>query len=80
MQKFFKIKPTLCRECGTEVVWDYTTKTFVQGWWGPFSAVIANPFTILMNMVALVQAKRLPPPEGPRKPEPVDAFDAIDGR
>ena len=41
MQKFFKIKPTLCRECGTEIVWDYTTKTLVQGWWGPFSLVIA---------------------------------------
>jgi hypothetical protein len=25
--------------------------------------VIANPFTIVMNLVALVQARRVPPPQ-----------------
>jgi len=63
MQKFFKVTPTLCRECGTRTVWEFTSKTLVQGWWGVFSLFIANPFAILMNMVALVQAKRLPPPQ-----------------
>src|SRR5436189_4624344 len=76
MQNFVKIAPTLCRECGTTVVWDYTTQTLVQGWWGPFSLVIGNPFTIIMNMVALVQAKRLPPPEGapPMSPATAEAM------
>jgi hypothetical protein len=38
-------------------------RTLVQGWWGLISLVIANPFTIVMNLVALVQARRLPPPQ-----------------
>jgi hypothetical protein len=63
MQKFFKIAPTLCRDCGTKVVGQYTARTLVQGWWGVISFFIANPFTILMNIVAFVQAKRLPPPQ-----------------
>jgi hypothetical protein len=63
VQKFFKIKPTLCRECGTKTVLEWTGRTLVQGWWGIISFFISNPFTILMNLVALVQAKRLPPPQ-----------------
>ena len=63
MQKFFKIKPTLCRECGTRTVMEYTRRTLVQGWWGVFSLFISNPYTIIMNMAALVQAKRLPAPQ-----------------
>ena len=64
MQKFFKIQPTLCRDCGTRTVMRYTGKTLVQGWWGVVSLFVSNPYTILMNIVALVQAKRLPPPQG----------------
>jgi len=30
---------------------------------GLISLLIANPFTIVMNLVALVQARRLPPPQ-----------------
>jgi hypothetical protein len=41
----------------------YTGRTLVQGWWGAISFLVANPFTIVMNMVALVQAKRLPAPQ-----------------
>jgi hypothetical protein len=63
LQKFVKIEPTLCRECGTRTVMRYTRRTLVQGWWGLISLVIANPFTIVMNLVALVQARRLPPPQ-----------------
>ena len=63
MQRFIKIQRTLCRECGTRTVMQYTGRTLVQGWWGVISFVIANPFTIVMNMVALVQAKRLPAPQ-----------------
>ena len=63
LQKFVKIEPTLCRECGTRTVMRYTGRTLVQGWWGLISLVIANPFTIVMNLVALVQARRLPPPQ-----------------
>ena len=63
LQKFVKIEPTLCRECGTRTIMRYTGRTLVQGWWGLISLVIANPFTIVMNLVALVQARRLPPPQ-----------------
>ena len=63
LQKFIKIEPTLCRDCGTRTVMQYTGRTLVQGWWGLVSLFIANPFTIVMNLVALVQAKQLPPPQ-----------------
>lgn len=63
MQRFFKIQPTLCRECGTRTVLEWTGRTLVQGWWGLISFLISNPYTILMNLAALVQARRLPPPE-----------------
>lgn len=70
MQRFIRIQPTLCRECGTRVVLQYTGRTLVQGWWGIISLFISNPFTILMNMVALVQAKRLPAPQLSSAPPP----------
>jgi hypothetical protein len=63
LQRFVKITPVLCRECGTRTILQYTGQTLVQGWWGLISALIANPFTIIMNMVALVKARRLPPPQ-----------------
>jgi hypothetical protein len=63
LQRFIKIQPTLCRECGTRTVLQYTGRTLVQGWWGLVSLLIANPFTILLNLVALVHARQLPPPQ-----------------
>jgi hypothetical protein len=63
LQKFVRIKPTLCRECGTRTIMRYTGRTLVQGWWGFISLLIANPFTIIMNLVALVHARRLPRPQ-----------------
>jgi hypothetical protein len=62
LQKFVKIEPTLCRDCGTRPVMRYTGRTLVKGWSGLISLVIANPFTIVLNLVALVQARRLLPP------------------
>jgi len=70
MQKFSKNEPTRCRECGTSTILRYTGRTLVQGWWGLISLFIANPFTIVMNLVALVQAKRLPPPQLSSAPHP----------
>jgi hypothetical protein len=63
MQRFIRVEPVLCRECGTRTVLRYTKRTLIQGWWGPISLFIANPFTIAMNLVALVQARRTPSPE-----------------
>jgi hypothetical protein len=63
LQRFVKVEPTLCRECGTRTVLRYTGQTLVQGWWGLVSLFIANPFTIVMNVVALIEARRLAPPQ-----------------
>ena len=51
--------PRLCRCRPTRPAPQPTSST----WWGLISLVIANPFTIVMNLVALVQARRLPPPQ-----------------
>jgi hypothetical protein len=63
LQRFVRIEPTLCRDCGTRMILRYTGRTLVQGWWGLISMVFANPFTIVMNLVALVRARRLTPPQ-----------------
>lgn len=63
LQKFIRISPTLCRECGIRTVVKYTARTLVQGWWGLVSMFVANPFTIVMNLFALVQAWRTPRPQ-----------------
>jgi hypothetical protein len=63
LQKFVKVEPTLCRDCGTRTIMRFTGRTLVQGWWGLISFFLANPFTIVMNLVALVQARRLPAPQ-----------------
>lgn len=63
VQRFIKIQPVLCRECGTRTVLQFTGRTLVQGWWGLVSLFIANPFTILMNLVALVQARKSGAPQ-----------------
>jgi hypothetical protein len=41
----------------------YTARTLGKVWWGLISLLFANPFTIVMNLVALVQARRLSPPQ-----------------
>jgi hypothetical protein len=63
LQRFVRIEPTLCRQCGTRTILRYTGRTLVQGWWGLISLLFANPFTIVMNLVALVQARRLSAPQ-----------------
>ena len=51
LQRFVRIEPVLCRECGTRTVLRYAARTLVQGWWGMVSLLIANPFTIVMNII-----------------------------
>jgi hypothetical protein len=63
LQRFVRIEPTLCRHCGTRTILRYTGRTLVQGWWGLISMLVANPYTIVMNLVALVQARKLAPPQ-----------------
>lgn len=68
MQRFIRLDQVLCRECGTRIVLRYTRQTLIQGWWGPISLFIANPFTIVMNGVALIKARRIPAPEYTLRP------------
>jgi hypothetical protein len=63
LQRFVTISPTLCRDCGIRTVLKYTGRTLVQGWWGLISMLFANPFTIVMNLLALRQAWRTPRPQ-----------------
>ncbi|MFB7718800.1 hypothetical protein [Nocardia sp. NPDC056100] len=39
-----------------------TAESLVQGWWGPFSFFIANPITLLANLVNRVRIGALAPP------------------
>jgi hypothetical protein len=51
-----------CRTCGTAVVRDMTTATLWQGWWSPFSLVLINPITIVINLIARAKLNKLPKP------------------
>jgi hypothetical protein len=63
MQRFIKLHAVLCRECGVRTTLRYTGRTLVEGWWGLFSFFVGNPFTIVMNVVALIKARRIDPPQ-----------------
>jgi hypothetical protein len=62
VQRFFKVREPLCRDCGTRLVRDWTLKTLWQGWWGYISFFV-NWFVIGANLVALARLRRLDPPQ-----------------
>jgi len=61
MQRFVKLQAPLCRDCGTKITRDYTTRTLVQGWWGIIS-FFANWFCLATNLAAYRKASQLPAP------------------
>jgi hypothetical protein len=59
VQRFYKVKPTVCRAHGIQLWKKWTGLTILQGWWG-YISFFANIFAILMNLVALAKLLRLP--------------------
>ena len=62
MQKFYRIKPTLCREHGRQVAREWLTKTLVQGWWGIVSFFV-NFVAVGTDIAALRKASKLAEPQ-----------------
>jgi hypothetical protein len=60
-----------CRDCGKQWFWKSTVHTFFLGWWGTISFVV-TPIFIVLNIVSLVRALRLPTAEAMRR-EALDA-------
>ena len=61
-----------CATCGTALVREMTTRTLWQGWWGPLSLLAGTPVTLLSNLSAYRQLKRLPTPTPtPGRPQAV---------
>ena len=60
--RMIQVEPVLCRECATRTLLNFTGRTLVQGWWGPISFLVANPATILLNLLNLLKAHRMPQP------------------
>jgi hypothetical protein len=60
--RMIQVEPVLCRECAKSMLLEYTGKTLVQGWWGPISLFVANPATIVMNLLNILKAQRMPRP------------------
>ncbi|MEU1626703.1 hypothetical protein ABZ746_15525 [Streptomyces sp. NPDC020096] len=69
MMRFIHLKGPFCRTCGTAVFRDMTTKTLWQGWWSPFSLVLINPVTLIINLIARSRINTLPEPV-PGQPGP----------
>jgi hypothetical protein len=62
LMRFHKWEGPFCRTCGTALFRAAITKTLWQGWWGPLSAVIFNPFTIIKNLVVRRKINKLHEP------------------
>lgn len=62
MMQFRKYPGPFCRECGLATFREMTGDSLVQGWWGPISAIIANPVTLLINTINRARLQQLPPP------------------
>ncbi|MFE3985984.1 hypothetical protein ACFXPR_16005 [Nocardia tengchongensis] len=62
MMQFRKLPGPYCRTCGLASFRKMTGDSLVQGWWGPFSFVFANPGTLLLNLVNRARLAQLPPP------------------
>ncbi|MFF2554450.1 hypothetical protein ACFVUS_25850 [Nocardia sp. NPDC058058] len=60
--QFRKLEGPFCRDCGVAAFRHLTAETLVQGWWGPFSFFIANPFTLFMNLINRVRVGALAAP------------------
>jgi len=58
MQRFIKIREALCRDCGTQLVKQYTLRTLFQGWWG-FISFFVNWFVLVANVAAYVELSQL---------------------
>jgi len=70
-QRFYKVRPTVCREDGLKLWRSWTGLTLLQGWWG-YISFFANIFAVIMNLVALVKLLRLPAPVGVGQYPPFD--------
>ena len=66
MQKFFRAKPTLCRDHGRQVAKQWLTKTLVQGWWGIVSFFV-NFVAVGTDIAALRKASKLAARRTPRR-------------
>lgn len=63
VMQYRKMLGPFCRDCGVAAFRQMTAESLVQGWWGPFSFLIANPVTILTNLVNRVRIGALAPPD-----------------
>jgi hypothetical protein len=61
LQRFYKVRAHLCRDCGSSMLKRWTGRTLVQGWWGYISFFV-NWFVLVMNLVAAIKLSRLPHP------------------
>lgn len=63
LMQYRKMPGPFCRDCGIAAFRQMTADSLVQGWWGPLSFLIANPVTLLANLVNRARIGRLAPPD-----------------
>ncbi|MFB7598793.1 DUF6508 domain-containing protein [Streptomyces sp. NPDC056160] len=59
--RFRRMDGPVCRTCGMGLYRGFTTYTLCWGWWSPLSPVL-GPLTLVRNLLAVRQLKRLPDP------------------
>ena len=71
LQRFFRLRAPLCRDCGRRIVKSWTGKTLVAGWWGIISFFV-NWFCLASNAVAWRRVNALGEPLPVAASEPAD--------
>ncbi|WP_220450755.1 DUF6508 domain-containing protein [Streptomyces resistomycificus] len=59
---FKKMAGPMCMTCGLAVHRALTTHTLCVGWWSPFSLFVFAPLTLVRNLLAVREVKKLPAP------------------
>jgi hypothetical protein len=69
IMQFLRRFGPFCRDCGLATYRDMTSKSLVEGWWGPMSLFV-NPITMLTNLGPRSRVALLPAPVAgaPRRP------------
>ncbi|MEC3918873.1 hypothetical protein VMT40_30035 [Nocardia sp. CDC160] len=62
IMQFRKLPGPYCRDCGLASFRKMTGDSLVQGWWGPISGFIANPVTLLINLINRARLQQVGPP------------------
>lgn len=61
MHRFYRVRATLCRDCGHQLNGEFTKRTLLEGWWGVIS-FFYNWYCLANNYLVHRKLSQLPSP------------------